>query len=263
MNPEPVAAKQCCAAFYSSDLARLLLGDSFHPGGVALTTRLAELLQLSPQSHLLDVASGRGTSAFHLAETTGCRVTGIDLSPDNVAVATAEAERRGLAQLVQFQTADAETLPFDEQAFDAIVCECAFCTFPSKAAAAREFVRVLRPGGQLALSDLTRSAALPPALEGLLAWVACIGDALPLQQYVAVFESAGLQIRATEDHSAALLEMARQIQTRLLGAEIMVGLKKLNLPGVDFAAAKDFLRAAFDAIRQGDPGYAVLLAQRP
>lgn len=50
---EEPAVKQCCAVFYSSDVARFLLGDSFHPGGAALTRRLGTLLDLSPDSHVL------------------------------------------------------------------------------------------------------------------------------------------------------------------------------------------------------------------
>src|ERR1039458_8133716 len=73
MSMEQQSVKQCCATFYGSDLARMLLGDSFHPGGTTLTTQLGELLTLTPESHVLDVASGRGTSAFHITETFGCR----------------------------------------------------------------------------------------------------------------------------------------------------------------------------------------------
>src|SRR5216684_2412999 len=79
--------KQCCAAFYGSDLARLLLGDSFHPGGTHLTDRLGQLTQLSRDSRVLDVAAGRGTSAFRLAQSFGCEVVGVDLSEDNVKLA--------------------------------------------------------------------------------------------------------------------------------------------------------------------------------
>src|ERR1017187_1371033 len=59
MNMEEQSVKQCCATFYGSDLARYLLGDSFHPGGTRLTERLGNLLALTPESHVLDVASGR------------------------------------------------------------------------------------------------------------------------------------------------------------------------------------------------------------
>ena len=176
--------KQCCAAFYGSDMALLLLGDSFHPGGTRLTDRLGRLLQLTPDSTALDVAAGRGTSAFYIADTFGCEVLGVDLSDDNVRTSNEEALKRGVASRVSFQLADAEGLPFQEGSFDAILCECAFCTFPNKRRAGLEFARVLRRGGQLGLSDLTRTVEPIPELDGLLSWIACIGDAQPVASYV-------------------------------------------------------------------------------
>jgi arsenite methyltransferase len=54
--------KACCVAAYSSDAVALLLGDSYHPGGTALTRRLADALGLIPGSRVLDIVSGRGTT---------------------------------------------------------------------------------------------------------------------------------------------------------------------------------------------------------
>jgi arsenite methyltransferase len=241
----------------------VLLGDSFHPGGTELTGRLGMLLGLTRECHVLDVASGRGTSAFHLADSFGCKVTGVDLSEENVRLATAEAARRGLADRVSFEPGDAERLPFDGGTFDAIVCECAFCTFPSKPIAAREFSRVLKPSGQVGLSDLTRTVKNIPDLEGLLSWIACIGDALSVERYTTIFEEAGFEIQSVEDHGEALREMVREVQAKLLGAEIMAGLKKINLPGVDFATGKQFAQAAMQATRDGALGYAVFSARKP
>jgi arsenite methyltransferase len=255
--------KQCCAAFYGSDFARFLLGESFHPGGTRLTGRLGELLALTSESQVLDVASGRGASAFHLVERFGCKVTGIDLSEENVRLSTTEASQRGVGGQVSFQHGDAERLPYGDETFDAILCECAFCTFPSKPIAAREFYRVLKPGGQLGLSDLIRTEAAIPELEGLLSWIACIGDALPAERYVEILQQAGFQVQCAEDHSDALVEMVRQIQAKLLGAEIMAGLKKIDLPGVNFAIGKQFAQAALQAIRDGSLGYTVIPARRP
>ena len=255
--------KQCCATFYGSDFARLLLGDSFHPGGTQLTERLGNLLALTRDSQVLDVASGRGTSAFHLAESFGCKVTGVDLSEENVRLATAEASQRGLAGQINFQLGDAERLPFGDETFDAILCECAFCTFPSKPVAAQEFFRVLKPGGQLGLSDLTRTEATIPELEGLLSWIACVGDALPADRYVAILQQAGFEVPNIEDHNDSLVEMVRQIQAKLLGAEIVAGLKKIDLHGVDFTTGKQFAQAALQATRSGALGYVVIAARKP
>lgn len=264
MNPDPTSSpadlKQCCANIYQTEAARMLLGDSFHPGGLALTERLGALLRLTPETHLLDVASGTGASALHLAERFGCRVTGIDLSRDNVTRANAAAQSGNLADQVHFLAADAESLPFPDGCFDALLCECAFCTFPSKSAAASEFARVLQPGGRLGLSDLTRDAQLPEELDSLMAWVACIADAQPIDQYHALLQAAGFTLDLTEPHHNALGDMVRQIRTRLLAFEIARGLKKISAPQFDLSAARQMAIAAQDAIRQGRLGYVMITA---
>ena len=139
---------------------------------------------------------------------------------------------------------------------------CAFCTFPDKSAAAKEFARVLRSGGSVGISDLTREAVLPKELEGLLAWIACMADARPLKNYVEHLEAAGLRVTRTESHDEALLEMVHQVRGKLLGAEIMVGLKKLHLPGIDFTVAKQMAQVAFDAIQRGSLRYAIICAAK-
>jgi hypothetical protein len=88
-NDTPADLRSCCASLYQSDWARLLLGDSFHPGGLALTERLGQLLRLGPDHVMLDVAAGRGTSAVHLARVFGCRVVGLDYGAENVVAAGA------------------------------------------------------------------------------------------------------------------------------------------------------------------------------
>ena len=258
----PQALKQCCAQLYESDLARFLLGDSFHPGGLALTRRLGELLHLGPHNRVLDVACGRGASAVFLAEQFGCEVVGVDYSDQNVSQANGFATAKQLTR-VHCERADSERLPFTGGSFDVVICECAFCTFPDKSAAAREFARVLRPGGQVGLSDLTRAPVLPRELDGLLAQIACIADAQPIEGYQAYLCEAGLAMRVIEKHDEALHEMVQQLRAKLLGAEVMVGLKKLDLPGVDFQASKQMAKCAQEAIRQGQLGYVLIRATKP
>jgi ubiquinone/menaquinone biosynthesis C-methylase UbiE len=255
--------KSCCAAVYQSDFARLLLGDSFHPGGLALTECLGKLLALSRSDHVLDVACGRGESAIFLATRFGCRVTGIDLGETNVACATSRAEAANVSTLVRFNLGDAERLHYPEASFDVVLCECAFCTFPNKQAATSEFARVLRSGGRLGLSDLTRSGKLPSELTGLLAWIACIADARPVEEYVAYLEQAQFQSLSVEPHNEALAQMVRDVRSRLLAAEMMVKLEKMSLPGVDFADAKATAACAAGAVRSGLLGYSLVTAKKP
>src|ERR1035437_5824108 len=226
VRPEHEQVKQCCARLYESDLTRFLLGESFHPGGLQLTGRLGRMLGLSAASQVLDVACGKGTTAVFLAKEFGCEVLGIDYGDQNVAAARSLAQADHVDSRVQFDRSDAENLPFSDGSFDAVICECAFCTFPDKVASAREFCRVLRRGGHVGISDLTRERTLPAELDGLLAWIACIGDAQTLHGYTALLRDAGFTIDSVKQRNDALEEMVNQVRIKLLGAEIMTGLNK-------------------------------------
>src|SRR5260221_6670767 len=76
--------KHCCAQLYESDIAKLLLGESFHPGALKLTERLGSLLQLTAKSRVLDEANGTGASALLLARHFGWQVIGIDIGHQNL-----------------------------------------------------------------------------------------------------------------------------------------------------------------------------------
>jgi arsenite methyltransferase len=261
---DALALKTCCAAVYQSEIARFLLGDSFHPGGSRLTEYLGALLHLGPEQRVLDVASGPGKSAITLARRFGCQVLGVDYSAQAIKSACEKAAATGLSHLVTFLQGDAERLPVADGTFDAVICECAFCTFPNKTTAASEFVRVLRPGGQIGMSDLTRTGVLPAELQGLLAWIACIADAQPVEAYTSYLAGAGAMVDQAEMHDEALSEMVQQIRAKLLGAQLLVRLKQPELPfSFDFAQARALAQAADAAIQQHTFGYAVITAHKP
>ena len=264
-TPDPGDAaqvKQCCARLYESELVTRLLGDSFHPGGAALTRRLGEMLCLTSGSCVLDAASGKGTSAMLIAQQFGCSVVGVDLSAQNVERAAAEVDRLGLAHRVRFEVGDAERLPLDEGSIDAVICECAFCTFPDKPAAAREFARVLKPGGRVGLSDITRAPGPPGELADLMAWIACLADARPADSYGAWLTAAGFT-NVVVERDDALAEMIRGIGTRLFATEVLAGLEKIDLAGIDLAAAKRVTRQALTAVAAHRLGYAIVCASKP
>lgn len=251
----PEEVKTCCAAAYASAAARFLLGDSFHPGGPALTSRLAQALRVGPGQTVVDVASGPGTSAIQLARETGCDVVGVELSAESVRAATQVAQEAGLGTRVRFLQGDAEALPLADGSADGALCECALCTFPDKQAAAGELARVLRSGGRVAISDITaRTAELPAELTSLQAWVACIADARPLEEIAALLEQAGLAIELVEPHDEALAVMLARVRARLrLARFLSPDAARRGLELVDAA------RAALD---QGVLGYGIVVARR-
>ena len=73
------AAKICCADLYASELARLILGDSLHPGGLRATNRLGRAMGLQAGWRVLDVACGLGVSAAALSRVFRCQVVGLEL----------------------------------------------------------------------------------------------------------------------------------------------------------------------------------------
>src|SRR5262249_26614395 len=172
-----------------------LAGDSYHPGGADLTRRLATTMSLEPGEQVLDVATGIGTTALLLAAERGVDVLGVDLGAVQIAPARARADAVGLGDRVHLAVADAERLPVDGDTLDAVVCECAYCTFPDKATAAGEFTRVLRPGGRVGITDVwLEPERLDPDLRGLAGRVACLADARSIAEMITLLERAGLTV---------------------------------------------------------------------
>jgi len=69
-------------------------------------------------------------------------------------------------------------------------------------------------------------------------------------------------VRVTEEHNAALVELVNQVRARLLAAEVLVGLRKLALPGLNFEEARNMAKHALQAVAQGRLGYAIVTASR-
>ncbi len=116
--------------------------------------RLLPDLNLTADSHVLEVASGSGGPALYLAHTTGCRMTGIDANEHGVSTANEMAARAGMSDRVRFNVADANSpLPFDAGTFDGLLCMDSMNHFPDRLAVLREWRRVLRPGNRALFTD--------------------------------------------------------------------------------------------------------------
>lgn len=259
----PEEIKSCCATAYGQDAVALVVGESYHPGGLALTSHLADRLGLRLGQRVADIASGPGATACALASEYDVTVDGVDLGESTVERATATAEKAGLSGQVRFHLGDAEHLPLPDNTFDALVCECAFCTFPDKATAAAEFARVLRPGGRVGITDVTvAEPGLPEELTRLAAWVACIADARSAREYTEILAAAGLRTVRAETHDDAVARMIDQIEARLAVLRMTVA-DRLTAAGVDVDAVLRYTTLAKQAVADGILGYALLIAEKP
>jgi len=254
------SVKCACVNLYEHDLARLLLGESFHPGGPGLTRELGELLGLTAGHTVLDVACGNGATALYLARTFGCRVIGVDLGAKNIARARDKAAAEGLDGQVEFILGDAEKLPVPGDSCDAVISECAFCTFPDKPAAAAEMYRALRPGGVLGISDMTADRdRLPGDMRSLLHRAACIADALSVPAYLEILRAAGFSGFTVLDRRDALYSLLDSVRARLLLLELGKAFKKLDLD-IDLERAKVWLNRGQELVDDGVVGYVLITA---
>ncbi|MWG34055.1 class I SAM-dependent methyltransferase [Halomarina oriensis] len=167
-----------------------------------LLGRYRERLFARAQGHVLDVACGTGSNLQHLPE--GCSVVGVDLSTPMLEGARREAA--SLGREVTLAHADAQRLPFADDAFDTVVSALSTCTFPDPVAALREMARVCAPAGRILLFEHGRSSLGPVAWgqDRLAPWhfedMGCRWN----QDPEGVVREAGLEIRRAECHVAGV-----------------------------------------------------------
>lgn len=130
--------------------------DQLHTGGAPATVELIARLSSKPGDHVLDVGSGLGGPARMLAARTGCRVTGLDITPRFVADAAFFTACTGQTAQVVFQEGSATALPFADHTFDAAWQIHMAMNVADKAAMYAEIFRVLKPGALLAIDDPVR-----------------------------------------------------------------------------------------------------------
>jgi ubiquinone/menaquinone biosynthesis C-methylase UbiE len=161
---------------------------------------------------VLEVAIGTGRSLpFYVAATS---LTGVDISPEMLAVARRRAEERGLP--VDLREGDAESLPVDDAAYDSVVCSLSLCTIPDPAAAIAEMRRALVPGGRLLLFDHVGSTWPPVyAVQWLVERISIrsAGEHYT-RRSLPLVEAAGFEIVESRRRKAGVLERVHAVKRR-------------------------------------------------
>ncbi|HXV57863.1 MAG TPA: class I SAM-dependent methyltransferase [Gaiellaceae bacterium] len=136
---------------------------------------LVSRVQARPAELVLDVATGTAAVAIELVRRYGCRVVGVDQSPDMLAEAARRVRAARLEERIELREARAEELPFEDAAFDALTFTYLLRYVDDPAATLAELARVVRPGGRVAMLEF----AVPRAPLARLAWNAYVGAVLP------------------------------------------------------------------------------------
>ncbi len=213
MQESSKATKETIARAYESIQFNEALDEVLHPGGLELTARVAGVAEISSESQVLDISSGRGTTACFLAQQFGCHITGIDISPLSTSLASHKANVQNLIPLIDFLAADAEQLPFSDSSFDVIISECSFSLQVNKKIGATEISRVLKPDGKFVLTDVMLKSNLSQDLKTDLTFSCCFSGAETQDGYSRTFNEAGLKEIHFEDHSKAMKKVTYQVIT--------------------------------------------------
>jgi ubiquinone/menaquinone biosynthesis C-methylase UbiE len=138
-------------------------------------------------------------------------VIGVDMTPQMVERARANARRAGYSQ-VEFREGRLESLPVDDGTVDAVTSNCVINLVPDKAQVFAEIARVLKAGGRIVVSDIVIDGALPELVQNdILAYVGCVAGAAQRDRYFAQLRAAGLgdvEILKDVDYLAGLREAA-------------------------------------------------------
>ena len=229
---------------------------------------LAEIAAIQPTDNVLDAGCGVGGSSLFLAETIGCQVTGITLSPRQMQRARDEARRRALTGRVQFHAMDFTRTAFSDASFDIVWAIESACHAADKKDFLQEAFRVLRPGGRLVVADGFAVKETYPFSEATLMerWLSGWAvDSLPtVARFMAEAQRGGFEDIAVQDVTELVLPSARRLFL-------------ISFAAIPYAKAKQWLgritawefghsRAMYyqyQALRRGLWQYGIVTAHKP
>jgi ubiquinone/menaquinone biosynthesis C-methylase UbiE len=166
-----------------------------HPGGLKATQKLEDTLQIDSETKILDIACGKGSTAFYLAEKYGCSVVGIDISEKLIQIANDTCRKKKLNNQVKFLVGNAMNLPFDDNQFDVAISQGILVFVDDKTKTINEASRVIKDGGKAGWIELSwkkepDNVFLDKVFNILHAF--CLKNARTYEEWTKVFKKANI-----------------------------------------------------------------------
>jgi MPBQ/MSBQ methyltransferase len=203
--------------------------DEFHSRRRLATQELAAMMAPSAADQVIDIGSGLGGPSRYVAATYGCRVSGVDLTPEFVETAIALTARVGLSDRVNFRVGSTLELPFADASFTCAWSQNVAMNIADRPRYYAEMHRVLRPGGRLAIQDVAIGNG--GALDFPVMWADQpeISFLRTPEETRALLEAAGFRVLQWIDNTETAIAEAEAERARgsanppILGVHIVVG----------------------------------------
>lgn len=174
------------------------------------------LIDLHPGETVLDLGSGGGIDVLLSAKRVGPtgKAYGLDMTDEMLELARENQRQAGVTN-VEFLKGQIEHVPLPDNSVDVIISNCVINLSPDKDRVLSEALRVLRPGGRFAVSDVVVLGEVPDEVrKSMLLWVGCIAGALEQSEYQHKLEAAGFNDISFETTRTYNIEDARQFLTK-------------------------------------------------
>jgi arsenite methyltransferase len=196
----------CCGAAPGSGCGDPITSNLYDPAqtqqipGEALLASLGcgnptALAKLNPGEIVLDLGSGGGIDVLLSARRVGPtgKAHGLDMTDEMLALANQNKRRAG-AENVEFLKGEIERIPLPDNSVDVVISNCVINLSADKDAVLREALRVLKPGGRFAVSDVVTRGEMPAEIrQNVLLWVGCVAGALEENEYRSKLAAAGFE----------------------------------------------------------------------
>ena len=207
------------------------------------------LTELHEGETVLDLGSGGGIDVLLSAQRVGPtgKAYGLDMTDDMLELARANAAAAG-ATNVEFLKGNIESIPLPDASVDVIISNCVINLSADKRQVLREALRVLKPGGRFAVSDVVVRGQVPDAVRSSMElWVGCVAGALEENEFVELLQEVGFESASIEPTRIYQVEDARaffgsegdgEALAREIGGRVMGAFVRASKPGSGAASLK-------------------------